>query len=88
VIIQPAPLCETCIAAQNKWRDSKPSQVLPVSASFAYGSGAPHDVTIPAIRSRSADRYERWRRLVKESVKDIAASCRTGNHAPKSEDDE
>lgn len=85
---RPAPLCAPCIAAQDRWRDSKPSQVLPASASFVHGSGAPYDSTLPAIRSRNTDRYERWRQMVKASVRDIAASCRAGHHAPESEDDE
>lgn len=74
-----SPICKPCQDERYRWMDSKPSQMFP-ALGFAYGSGAPYDVTPAAIRDRHTTRYEKWRALVREQMARIAEQCRAAGH--------
>jgi hypothetical protein len=63
--------CRTCCDEINRWSDTKPIS----SFSFAYGSGAAYDVSLPGIRDARRARYETWRRLVNRQIAMVRAAC-------------
>lgn len=73
-------VCPDCRAEADRWLDSNPERIFPIRG-FAFGSGAPYDLTSAAIANRRRARYERWRSLVREQTAAIREGCAAGLHA-------
>lgn len=75
------PLCPPCGAARLAWLDYR----LPRTFGFAYGSGAPYDVSAAGVRDRRRLRFEEWRSTVRFHTDLIARQCRAAGHVAEAQ---
>jgi hypothetical protein len=71
------PLCPPCRDERSRWLGYR----LPRTPGFAFGSGAPYDVSPAGIRDRQHARFEEWRSTVAFHRDLIARTCREQRHS-------